>query len=104
MKVTIKDEEITLKQSFRALIIYEQITEKPFNPITMTDMIIYFYSVVMASSPSDETPISLEDFIDYLDINQGLLEEFSQWIVNNQKVDKAFQKEEKKTSVRKRKK
>jgi hypothetical protein len=32
MNVTIKEKEITLKYSFRALMIYENITQKSFNP------------------------------------------------------------------------
>ena len=103
MKVTINNQEIILKNSFRALIAYEQITEKAFNPVTMTDMIIYFYSVVI-SSANLETPISLEDFISYLDENQGLLEEFSKWVIASQNANNVFQKEEKKTSKRKVKK
>ena len=103
MKVTINNQEIILKNAFRALIAYEQITEKAFNPVTMTDMIIYFYSVVI-SSANLETPISLEDFISYLDENQGLLEEFSKWVIASQNANNVFQKEEKKTSKRKVKK
>ena len=49
MKVTIKEKEITLKQSFRALIAYEQITNETFNPSTITDMILYFYCVIISS-------------------------------------------------------
>ena len=43
MVVTIKEKTITLKNSMRAIMVYEQITGKPFSPITMTDLVIYFY-------------------------------------------------------------
>lgn len=100
MKVTINNQEIILKNSFRALIAYEQITEKAFNPVTMTDMIIYFYSVVI-SSANLETPISLEDFISYLDENQGLLEEFSNGLLHP-KMQTMYSKRRKKKHQRER--
>ena len=60
MKVTIKEKEITLKSSFRALIAYEQITNHTFNPSTITDMILYFYCVIISSKEFDE-PMTFDD-------------------------------------------
>ena len=52
MKITINDKEIELKNKLRAILIYEQITDKTFNPTTLTDMMLYFYCVVLANEPS----------------------------------------------------
>lgn len=104
MKVTIKDKEITLKQSFRALIAYEQITNETFNPSTITDMILYFYCVIISSKEFDE-PMTFEEFMDYLDEHQELLTDFTTWLTQLGKQNGIFEdKEEKKTAVKKTKK
>lgn len=104
MKVTIKEKEITLKSSFRALIAYEQITNHAFNPSTITDMILYFYCVIISSKEFDE-PMTFEDFMDYLDEHQELLTDFTTWLTESSKQNQIFEgKEEKKTTVKKTKK
>ena len=104
MKVTIKDKEITLKQSFRALIAYEQITNETLNPSTITDMILYFYCVIISSKEFDE-PMTFEEFMDYLDEHQELLTDFTTWLTESSKQNQIFEdKEEKKTAVKKTKK
>ena len=100
MKVTIKDKEITLKQSFRALIAYEQITNETFNPSTITDMILYFYCVIISSKEFDE-PMTFEEFMDYLDEHQELLTDFTTWLTESSKQNQIFEdKEEKKQQSR----
>lgn len=104
MKVTIKEKEITLKSSFRALIAYEQITNHAFNPSTITDMILYFYCVIICSKEFDE-PMRFEEFMDYLDEHQDLLNTFTTWLTESSKQNQIFEgKEEKKTAVKKTKK
>ena len=80
MIVTIKEKQITLKYSFRALMIYENITYKSFNHQGLTDVITFFYSVVVASAK--DTTLSFEDFIDWIDDNPNKLNEFSQWLTD----------------------
>lgn len=105
MKVTIKEKEITLKSSFRALIAYEQITNHAFNPSTITDMILYFYCVIISSKEFDDEPMTFEEFIDYLDEHQDLLNTFTTWLTESSKQNQIFEgKEEKKTAVKKTKK
>ena len=105
MKVTIKEKEITLKSSFRALIAYEQITNHTFNPSTITDMILYFYCVIISSKEFDNEPMSFDDFMDYLDEHQDLLNTFTTWLTESSKQNQIFEgKEEKKTAVKKTKK
>lgn len=104
MKVTIKEKEITLKSSFRALIAYEQITNHTFNPSTITDMILYFYCVIISSKEFVE-PMTFDEFMDYLDEHQDLLNTFTTWLTESSKQNQIFEgKEEKKTAVKKTKK
>lgn len=78
MKVNINGKNIELKYSFRALIIYEKITNEVFLPNNLTNILIYFYSVVM-SSDKDST-LTFETFTDWLDENPIELENFSKWL------------------------
>lgn len=80
MEVTINGKNISLKYSFRALMMYENITQKSFNPQGLTDVITFFYSVVVASTK--DTTLSFEDFIDWIDDNPSKLNEFSQWLTD----------------------
>ena len=105
MKITLKEEEIELKYGFKSLIIFENITKKPFNPSTLEDMIIFFYSVTLASKK--EYNITFDEFIEWLDEEPSRLTEFSEWLSKiygvNEKIspvdkEKATTKKKKKTS------
>ncbi len=78
MKITYHEKEYELKYSFRALMIYENITQKSFQPTTLTDIITFFYSVVLASAKGDI--IDYNEFIDWLDDNTTELNNFSLWL------------------------
>ena len=78
MEVTIKGNTYPLKYSFRALMIYENITQKNFNPQGLSDVITFFYSVVVASSRDNN--LRFDDFIDWIDDNPSSLNEFSNWL------------------------
>ena len=101
MKIIIKDKEIELKKTFRSYVIYESITDKIFAPKTMSDIITYFYSVVLASDK--DINLTFDEFIDWLDENENVLNEFEQWLTKINEVDSQFQskKKEKKTKEKK---
>lgn len=79
MNITYKEHNYELKYSFRALMIYENITQKSFKPESLTDMITLFYSVLLSTAKTE--PIQFDEFVDYLDENPELLSEFSNWLV-----------------------
>lgn len=81
MEIVINDKKVTLKYGFRALMIYENITQKSFNPQGLTDVITFFYSVVVASSGKEDN-ISFDSFIDWIDLHPGTLNDFSQWLTD----------------------
>jgi DNA polymerase III delta subunit len=78
MKINFNDKEFELKQSLRALIMYENVAEKEFNPKNFTDILIYLYCIVISSS-KDYT-MSFDSFLDYLDENPDKLNELTAWI------------------------
>lgn len=77
MEITIKNQEVALKNSFRAMIIYENIMDKTFNPVGITEIIVYFYSVVLASKKDIE--LTYDEFVDWLDEYPEELNNFSMW-------------------------
>lgn len=78
MKITYKDKEYELKYSFRALMIYENITNKSFQPKSLTDLITLFYSMMISSTME---PIDYNEFLDWLDDNPDELNNFSAFIL-----------------------
>ena len=99
MEITIKNTTIELKNKMRSLLIYEQITNKPFNPSTYTDIIVYFYSVILASEPNIN--LSFEDFIDEIDENPLLYTDFNDWLIAEGKKNNLFNDNTKKKKVNK---
>lgn len=79
MKLTYKEKEYELKYTFRAMMLYENITGAAFNPKTMSDMIVFFYCILLAQSKND--PIDFDEFLSYLDDNQDIFDQFTQWLV-----------------------
>ena len=80
MEIVIKNKEVSLKYSFRALMIYENITQKSFNPKGISDVVVFFYAIVVASTK--DTTLSFDDFIDWLDDNATAINEFSVWLTS----------------------
>ena len=90
MEIKINDKTIQLKKSFRSLIAYESATGKAFNPSTITESIMYFYCVIISSDSDLE--LSFDTFMDWLDDNPMALQEFTEWIVEHNKVDNTLTK------------
>ena len=102
MKVIINDKEITLKSSFRAMVAYEQITDHIFSPSTVTDILVYFYCCIISSKEYDGT-LTFDEFMDYLDDNPTILQEFSEWMTETSKQNEVFKKKKKKKTTARKK-
>lgn len=81
MKITIKGKEIELKYTIRSLMMYENMMDKTFNPQGITDMVSFFYCIVLASSK--DYSITFDEFIDFIDNGKYVLEEFKEWITKS---------------------
>lgn len=79
MKITIKDKEIELRQTLRAFIMYENITEKAFEPKTFQDILTFLYCIVLSSS-KDYSLITFDEFIDFIDENHQVLGDMKKWL------------------------
>ena len=90
MEVTIKNETVKLKHTMRAILVYEQITGKPFSPVTVTDIMVYFYSTIISSNTSLE--LQFDEFMNWLDDNSDKFTEFTQWLTNINKMNESITK------------
>lgn len=78
MKVRIKEQEITLKYSMRALFQYENILGA-FNPKSLSDFATFFYCVVCSSNK--DLDLTFDEFIDeVIDPNPQVMNEFAEWL------------------------
>ena len=79
MKITIKGNEIELKYSIRALMMYENVEGKTFQPKSLQDIMTFFYCVVISSSK--DYSITFDDFIDFVDEDNTLITNFTEWLL-----------------------
>lgn len=90
MKITIDQKEIELKYSIRSLIMFENITEKTFNPQGVGDVVTFFYCVVISSSK--DYSLSYDEFLDWLDENSVELRNFATWLQQVSSVEESVKK------------
>ena len=105
MKIQINDREVELKYSFRALMLYENIQNKTFAPQSLTDVLVFFFCVILGSDR--DVQLTFDDFLDMIDEKPLLVAEFSEWLTNELNKDsmlesKEEESEEKKSKVKKK--
>lgn len=75
-----KFEELNLKQTFRAHILYEQIMEHPFSEKDgLNGVVVLFFSYIMGSNRN--TSIDYNDYLDWLDEHPNMITLFTAWLV-----------------------
>ena len=85
MKIHILGRDIELKATFRAYLIFENITGKSFQQLsTLVDVLTFFYATILGSAKT--TDISFDDFLDYIDANPNIVTEFSEWMAGSNAV------------------
>lgn len=90
MTIKIKDKEVELKYTLRSMLMYENITDKSFNPETLTDVITFMYCVVVASS--QDYSLKFDDFISELDEHPELITDFGEWLNTSSNNNNTFKK------------
>ena len=81
MTIEINHNKIELKQTLKSMLIFEKITERNFDIKTISDVIIYFYSCVIASKK--DIDLTFDDFIEWLDNNQNSFADFNEWLLTS---------------------
>ena len=69
---------------------YENITEGNLTPSSLTDVVVFFYCVVLSSSM--DYSLELETFIDWLDENPDKLQEFGIWLQSTVNIQNKLKK------------
>lgn len=90
MTIKIKDKEVELKYTLRSMLMYENITNKSFNPEGLTDVITFFYCVIIASS--QDYSLKFDDFIDELDEHPELVSQFGEWLSSSASNNETLKK------------
>lgn len=104
MKINIKGETITLKYTSRSLIIYEKITGESFRPNGLTEIIAFFYSVIIGSNK--DLALTFDEFLEWLDENPTTLAQYTEWLTdvisqNNYIANKSADAKEESEEVKK---
>lgn len=106
MTITIRQKQVELRYSMRALFQYENITGQSFNPKTLQDFCTFFFCVLVSSNK--DIDLTFDDFIDeVIDPNPQVMNEFAEWLGNtmtkNNFLAGAAQSQEKETKGNKKK-
>ena len=92
MTIKINDKDVKLKFSMRSLMLYENIQNKSFNPTTTTEILVFFYCVIMSSDK--DLHFSFNEFLDMIDDNPYLMTEFSEWLTAETVKNNSLSKEQ----------
>lgn len=88
----IQGKEYKIKVTLRAMMIFEQITGKPFGITDTLSEMLYFYSILLANNP--DCNISFESFINELDEHPELITEFKDILLEYTNKMQQFQSPE----------
>lgn len=100
MNININDREIELRYTFRAHILYENITGETFTPGGLSSIINFFYATIMATDR--DSTLDYEEFLDWLDENAEKLKEFATWLTKNIQKDEVLMEDKKDTENQKK--
>lgn len=103
MDIEINGRKITLKFSFRAEMLFEQINDRSFTAANTTEWIQLFFCYVICATSDGE--IKFDDFIGWIDENPDKFYDFITWYTDKmQNISdlRASKKEEGKGTARKR--
>lgn len=88
MTITINNKEYKLKYTIRALFIFEQITERPFEIRNTMDNYLFFYCMLLANNP--DNLLDWDEFIDAMDNDSSLITQLNQVVVDSTKKNELF--------------
>lgn len=89
MNIKIGDKDYKLKYSIRALFLYERITSKSFEMLSLEDNVIFFYCILLAQNPDFMT---FEEFCDKIDDGDLDITELNQFVQEQQQKQQELAK------------
>lgn len=81
--ITINGKDYKVKYTIRALFLFEQITNKPFQINTLLDNYIFFYCMILANN--NDSILDWDDFINAIDDDKNLMKQLTEIQMENQK-------------------
>lgn len=97
MKITINNQDVELKINMKAFLLYENITDTSFTAKSMTDLITFFYCIVVASM--DNYSLTFDSFLDWVNDNPEHLNEIYKWIIDSQNNQAKLSGQNKQNSI-----
>lgn len=89
--ILINGNEYKIKYSIRAMLIAEQITQKPFSLDNMNEQLVFLYACLLAAD--NELTMTYEEFLDAIDDDMSIIIRFGQYIAEQQKKEKNILKD-----------
>jgi hypothetical protein len=101
IKITIDSKEYTIKQSFRALMLFEEMTNKTVNQMneSAADILKLFYCILKGNN-KDSFTYTFEQFLDLVDEQPEVFTQFTEYL-QEQAKGQIEQTEEKKSKIEK---
>ena len=91
--ILINGKEYKIKYGIRAMLISEQITQKPFSLDNMNEQLVFLYSCLLAAD--NELTMSYEEFLDAVDEDMSIIIRFGQYLAEQQKKESNILKDTK---------
>ena len=91
--ILINGKEYKIKYGIRAMLISEQITQKPFSLDNMNEQLVFLYSCLLAAD--NELSMSYEEFLDAVDEDMSIIIRFGQYLAEQQKKESNILKDTK---------
>lgn len=101
MIIKVKDREVKLKWTMRAIMLYENIQNKSFSPDSTTDVLIYMFCIILSSDK--EVDLTFDEFLDMVDENPEMIVEFSTWLTKELNKDSMLSPSEEESEEDKKK-
>ena len=89
--ILINGKEYKIKYGIRAMLIAEQITQKPFSLDNMNEQLVFLYACLLAAD--NELNMSYEEFLDAVDEDMSIIIRFGQYLAEQQKKEKNILKD-----------
>ena len=91
--ILINGKAYKIKYGLRAMLIAEQITQKPFSLDNMNEQLVFLYSCLLAAD--NELTMSYEEFLDAVDEDMSIIIRFGQYLAEQQKKESNILKDTK---------
>lgn len=91
--ILINGKEYKIKYGIRAMLIQEQITQKPFSLENMNEQLVFLYSCLLAAD--NELTMTYEEFLDAVDNDMSIIIRFGEYLAEQQKKESNILKDTK---------